>query len=261
MEISLKGKWAVICGSSAGIGLAAAEELAVNGANCILVARNAETLKTCVAQLAKHGSQEHGWMAADFSDNEQVKDCFQKIIKEHRIEILVNNTGGPKAGPILDAAPEVFEQAFRQHLVNNQLIAQAVVPGMKQAGYGRIINIISTSVKTPLPGLGVSNTTRLAVAAWAKTLANELGQYNITVNNVLPGLTNTQRLDDLIAHTAAAAKKEKDQVAAQMKDSIPMKRFGTPAEIANMVAFLASPAASYINGTNIAVDGGRTPAF
>ena len=132
---------------------------------------------------------------------------------------------------------------------------------MREAGYGRIINIISTSVKTPLPGLGVSNTIRLAVASWAKTLANEIGQYNITVNNILPGLTQTQRLDDLLKHTATVANRDQEIVEAHMKDSIPMKRFGTPEEIANVIAFLASPAASYVNGANITVDGGRTTAF
>jgi len=261
MNISLKNKWAVICGSSAGIGLAAAKELALNGANCILMARNPETLRQAVGQLAKQGDQFHQWMAVDFSEPAQVEENIKGIIREHRIEILVNNSGGPKAGPLLEALPEAFEGAFRQHLVNNHILARTVVPGMREAGYGRIINIISTSVKTPLPGLGVSNTIRLAVASWAKTLANEIGQYNITVNNILPGLTQTQRLDDLLKHTATVANRDQETVEAHMKDSIPMKRFGTPEEIANVIAFLASPAASYVNGTNIAVDGGRTTAF
>ena len=261
MNISLKNKWAVICGGSSGIGLAAAKELALNGANCILMARNPETLKQAVGQLAKQGDQPHQWMAVDFSEPAQVEENINRIIRAHRIEILVNNSGGPKAGPLLEALPEAFEAAFRQHLVNNHILARTVVPGMREAGYGRIINIISTSVKTPLPGLGVSNTIRLAVASWAKTLANEIGQYNITVNNILPGLTQTQRLDDLLKHTATVANRNQEIVEAQMKDSIPMKRFGTPEEIANVIAFLASPAASYVNGTNITVDGGRTTAF
>jgi 3-oxoacyl-[acyl-carrier protein] reductase len=261
MDISLKGKWAVICGSSQGIGLATARELAVNGANCILLARNAQALKEAVKQLIIQDDQQHHWVAADFSDTAQVGESIKRIISERRVEILINNTGGPKAGPILEAAPEAFELAFRQHLLNNQILAKSVVPGMRQAGYGRIINIISTSVKTPLQGLGVSNTIRLSVAAWAKTLANEIGQYNITVNNILPGLTQTQRLNDLMMHTAKIAGRDQSEVESQMKESIPVKRFGTPEEIANMIAFLASPAASYVNGTNIAVDGGRTPAL
>jgi 3-oxoacyl-[acyl-carrier protein] reductase len=261
MNISLKGKYAVVCGSSAGIGLAAARELALNGAHCILMARNPEALQSAFDQLTKQDDQRHQWVAVDFSDPAQVEEKIKKIIQEQRVEILINNTGGPKAGPLLEAPPEAFELAFRQHLVNNQILARAVVPGMREAGYGRIINILSTSVKTPLPSLGVSNTIRLAVASWAKTLANEIGQYNITVNNILPGLTQTQRLDDLMKHTERMANREQQIVETQIKESIPMKRFGSPEEIANVIAFLASPAASYVNGTNIAVDGGRTPAF
>lgn len=261
MNISIKDKYAVICGSSQGIGLAAAKELALNGANCILMARNPKALEQAVLLLPKTNEQHHQWVAADFSDPGMVEQNIRIIAQKNRIEILINNTGGPKAGSILEASPDVFELAFRQHLVCNQILARAVVPGMREAGYGRIINIISTSVKTPLANLGVSNTIRLAVASWAKTLANEIGQYNITVNNILPGLTQTQRLTELMKHTAASVKKDPEMVEAQMKESIPMKRFGSPEEIANMIAFLASPAASYINGVNIAVDGGRTPAF
>ena len=261
MDISLKGKTAVICGSSQGIGLAAAKELAVNGANCILIARNPEALQAAVTQLPVTGDQHHQWVVADFADNNSVEEAIKNIVSKQRVEILVNNTGGPKAGPILDASTDAFEQAFRQHLINNQILVKAVVPGMKEAGNGRIINIISTSVKTPLANLGVSNTIRLAVASWAKTLANEIGQFNITVNNILPGLTQTQRLDELVKHTANVVKKDQTLIESQLKESIPMKRFGDPEEIANVIAFLASPAASYVNGTNIAVDGGRTPAL
>jgi 3-oxoacyl-[acyl-carrier protein] reductase len=261
MDISLKSKWAVVCGSSQGIGLAAAKELAVNGANCILMVRNPETLQKAVSQLPVQGDQHHQWVAADFSDPYNVEKAIKKIAGEHRVEILINNTGGPKAGAILDASTDDFEQGFRQHVINNQILARTVVPGMRDAGYGRIINIISTSVKTPLANLGVSNTIRLAVAAWAKTLANEIGQYNITVNNILPGLTETQRLDELMKHSAALLGKEHAVIESQLKESIPMKRFGKPEEIANVIAFLASPAASYVNGVNLAVDGGRTTAL
>ncbi len=261
MDISLKGKYAVICGSSQGIGFAAAKELALNGANCILIARNPEVLARAVQQLTKQEDQVHRWMAADFSDPSMVEKTIKSIVGKHTIEILVNNTGGPNAAPILDASTDLFEKTFRQHVICNQILARTVVPGMKEAGYGRIINIISTSVKTPLAGLGVSNTIRLAVAAWSKTLSNEIGQYNITVNNILPGLTETQRLDELIKHVATLSKNEINTVQKQMSESVPMKRFGKPGEIANVIAFLASPAASYVNGVNIAVDGGRTPAL
>jgi 3-oxoacyl-[acyl-carrier protein] reductase len=261
MNISLLNKNAVICGSSQGIGLATAQELAVNGANCFLMARNAEALQRAVNGLSKSGNQQHRGITVDFNDPASVELAIKKLVSELRVEILVNNTGGPKAGPILDAPTDAFESAFRQHLVCNQILVLAVVPGMREAGYGRIINIISTSVKTPLANLGVSNTIRLAVASWAKTLANEIGRYNITVNNILPGLTSTQRLDDLVKHGAAAQKVDQSVVEAQLKESIPMKRFGRPEEIAQVIAFLATPAASYVNGANIAVDGGRTPAL
>jgi 3-oxoacyl-[acyl-carrier protein] reductase len=261
MNLSLTGKTALVCGSSQGIGLATAKELAFNGANCILIARNPEALTLAVSQLPKTVDQVHQWRVVDFSETNQVEDAIQKILEKQTVEILINNSGGPKAGPILEASIDAFEQGFRQHLINNQILARAVVPGMQTKGYGRIINILSTSVKTPLANLGVSNTIRLAVASWAKTLANEIGRFNITVNNILPGLTQTQRLDELVRHSSNLASKDPTVIENQLKDSIPMKRFGKPEEIANVIAFLASPAASYVNGVNIAVDGGRTPAF
>jgi 3-oxoacyl-[acyl-carrier protein] reductase len=261
MNISITGKSAVICGSTQGIGYAAAKELAELGANCILIARNEEALVTAVSELPKNGRQKHHYAVADFSNPEQVREAIEGIVSGTSVEILVNNTGGPKAGPVLEAPASAFEAAFRQHLVCNQILAQVVIPGMKAAGYGRIINIISTSVKTPLPNLGVSNTIRLAVASWAKSLSNEVAQYNVTVNNVLPGLTQTSRLDSLVKLSAAAENRDPKITAEQMIQTIPAKRFGTPAEIASVIGFLASPAASYVNGTNIAVDGGRTPAL
>src|SRR5690606_21533160 len=172
--------------------------------------------------------------------------------------ILVNNSGGPAAGPATEAKPEAFLQAFQQHLICNHILATLVIPGMKQAGFGRIINIISTSVKIPLKNLGVSNTIRGAVASWAKTMSNELGQFGITVNNVLPGATATGRLEAIINNKVAKTGMEQARVEEEMLAEIPAKRFGMPEEIAAMVAFLASPAAGYVNGTSIPVDGGRT---
>jgi 3-oxoacyl-[acyl-carrier protein] reductase len=261
MNLSLSDKYALICGSSQGLGLAAAAELASLGANCILMARNEATLLQALASLDNDGTQKHAYKVADFSNINAVKDAIQEITAEHNIEILVNNTGGPKAGLITDAAEVDFINAFQQHLINNANLVNAVLPAMKSAGYGRIINIISTSVKTPLPGLGVSNTIRAAVAAWAKTLSNEVGQYNITVNNVLPGLTATSRLSSLIATTASNQKISNKAVEEAMIATIPMKRFGNASEIGNVIAFLASPAASYVNGVSIPVDGGRTPSL
>ncbi|HRO46120.1 SDR family oxidoreductase [Agriterribacter sp.] len=258
MNISLTGMNAVICGSTQGIGLAVAETLSLLGARCILLARNESRLQQAVSRLSVPAQGKHEYRVADFSDKGQVLLAIESVVSENNIHILVNNTGGPVAGPITTAAANDFENAFRQHLVNNQLLAQTVLPGMKKEGYGRIINIISTSVKIPIDNLGVSNTIRAAVAAWAKSLSNEVGQYNITVNNVLPGSTRTSRLNSLIAETAEKKQLSREAIEKEMEEKIPMKRFGLPEEIAHVAAFLASPAASYVNGVSIPVDGGRT---
>lgn len=258
MHLSLEGRNAVICGSSQGIGLAIAEELALLGANCTLVARNEEILKTAVKSLDIALRQQHNYLVADFSQPNQVKQVIQQHVQKNSVHILVNNTGGPPPAPVLDATEEAFQTAFNQHLIVNQLLAQAVVPGMKEAGYGRIINIISTSIRIPITGLAVSGTVRGAVAVWSKILANEVGKFNITVNNILPGSTKTQRLESLIQSTAKKRGVSTEVVEQEMKEEIPMKRFGESAELAAVAAFLASPAASYVNGVSIAVDGGKT---
>ena len=258
MNLSLEGKWAVICGSTQGIGLAVAEELAALGANCILMARNEESLKEAISKLEISNRQLHAYHVADFSKPDEVARGINEIVAARTIHILINNTGGPPAGPIYEAKEEEFIKAFNQHLICNHLLAKAVVPGMKDAGYGRIINIISTSVRIPHKNLGVSNTIRGAVASWAKTLSNELGEYNITVNNILPGYTTTARLQAVIDNSAQKRNANKELVEKEMIESIPMKRFGDPQEIAAVAAFIASPAASYVNGISIPVDGGRT---
>jgi 3-oxoacyl-[acyl-carrier protein] reductase len=258
MNLSLEGKNAVICGSTQGIGLAIAEELALLGANCTLVARNEEALKAVVHNLDIALSQQHGYLLADFSKPEEVRAAIEKHVTKSPVHILINNSGGPPAGPVIEATEEAFLNTFNQHLICNHILTKAVVPSMKKEGYGRIINVISTSVKIPLKNLGVSNTIRGAVASWAKSMANELGQFNITVNNVLPGHTSTQRLSTIIEGTAKRGNVLVDIVEKNMKEDIPMQRFGDASEIAAVTAFLASPAASYVNGTSIPVDGGRT---
>lgn len=258
MNLSLEGKNAVVCGSTQGIGLAIAEELALLGANCTLVARNEHALQAAVHSLDIAIRQEHNYLVADFSKPEQVKKIIEEHTKNHIVHILINNTGGPPAGAVIDANEEAFLSAFNQHLICNHILVKAVVPSMKKEGYGRIINIISTSVKIPLKNLGVSNTIRGAVASWSKTMANELGQFNITVNNLLPGFITTQRLASLIEGTAKKGNVVVDVVEKNMKEEVPMKRFGETSEIAAVAAFLASPAASYVNGVSIPVDGGRT---
>jgi 3-oxoacyl-[acyl-carrier protein] reductase len=259
MELSLKNKNAIVCGSTQGIGEASAIELAKLGANITLIARNESKLLDVLNELDKSQGQTHSFICIDFLDSEKLKEEV-KLLKG-TYHILVNNTGGPAAGPITDANTNAFEEAFRMHLINNQILVQQVIKGMKDAGFGRIINIISTSVKAPIAGLGVSNTIRAAVASWAKTLSIELGAYGITVNNVLPGFTNTNRLKSLIAKKAEVQGKSEEEIASAMKSSVPASRFGQANEVANAVAFLCSPAASYINGINLPVDGGRTASL
>lgn len=259
MNLNLSGKRALVCGSSQGIGRACAEQLATLGASVVLFSRNREKLEAVRESLDSSAGQVHRTLVADFADPAQVAAALEQLLAESGpCEILVNNTGGPAPGPAHSAAPQAFIDAFNLHLISNQTLVRALLPGMQAAGYGRVINIISTSVKQPLNGLGVSNTVRGAVASWAKTLANELGQFNITVNNVLPGATATVRLEAIIENKAKKQRRSREEVEAAEKASIPMGRFGEASEVANAVAFLASPAASYINGVNLPVDGGRT---
>lgn len=259
MDTSLKGKYAIVCGSTQGIGLAVAQELAGLGSNIILVARNLSKLQEVVKSLDTARGQHHIYLCADFSAPEQLAKVLMDYIKEaSRIDILVNNTGGPPAGKAIDASPEDFLTAFKQHIICNQVLVQAVVPLMKKQADGRIINIISTSVKMPIPGLGISNTIRGAVANWAKTLSLELAPFGITVNNVLPGLTQTARLESLIKNKAENTGSDEEEVRQAMIAEIPAGHFAAPQDLAAAVAFLASPSAKYINGINLPVDGGKT---
>ena len=259
MNLSLRNKKAVVCGSTQGIGKAIAEELSRQGVNLTLIARDKEALENVVKKLDTSLGQSHDYLCVDFSD-----DNFENKISDLsslNIDILINNTGGPASGPITDANPDDFLLAFKMHLLNNQLLIKKVIENMKKNSFGRIINIISTSVKAPIPGLGVSNTIRAAVANWAKTLSLELGPYGITVNNVLPGFTSTNRLKSLIKKKSTILGKSVSEVESEMKNTVPLKRFGDASEVANAVVFLSSPAASYINGINLPVDGGRTASL
>lgn len=259
MELSLIGKRALVCGGSQGIGRATAQELARNGASVTILARNPEILMDAVESLSVHGGQKHSAISVDMSDEVALLTHVNNHVESHGvIHILVNNTAGPAGGALVDSPVESLIQAFSNHILVAHQLTKVLVPGMTLEGYGRVINIISTSVKQPIEGLGVSNTIRGAMASWSKTMANELAGRGITVNNVLPGATETDRLTAIISRNAHQHGRSEDEVMSAMMREIPLGRFARPEEIANAVGFLASPAASYITGTSILVDGGRT---
>ena len=258
--MSFQGQRVLVSGASQGIGRAVAHKMAEAGAEVILLARDFNNLQDVAEILPKAPGVEHQIWAQDLSDLQGLAAHLQEQLSSRSkpVTVYVANSGGPPSGPLAEAAPEAFEQAFKSHLLAPQLILQGLLPGMKSQGFGRLINIISTSVKAPLPNLGVSNTVRAAVASWAKTLAGELGPLGVTVNNVLPGYTSTQRLGALMQ---AAAQKQGllvEEVEEQWRRAVPMGRFAQPEEVAEAVLFLASDKASYINGINLPVDGGRT---
>jgi len=259
VDIDLDGKHALVCGASQGIGLATARALAGLGADVTVLARRAEVLQEVATDLPRpRASQIHGWIAADTADLDGLRSQVEALCAGKPVHILVNNTGGPPPGTVRGAEIAAFEAAYRQHLLANHVLAETVLPGMERAGYGRIVNVISTSVKEPLRGLGVSNTTRWAVASWSKTLATEVAAKGITVNNVLPGSTETPRIEQIIRTTMQKTGEDRETVYAKMAAEIPMGRFARPEETAAAIAFLCSPAASYITGINLPVDGGRT---
>ena len=249
---------ALVCGASEGIGRASAIALAEAGLSVTVMSRRAERLREVVDALPRVAGQVHGLLAADVNDTEGLAAAVGALCAKRPVQVLVNNTAGPPGGPANAASPEQYLTVFRQHLIANQVLVQAVLPGMRAAGFGRIVNIISTSVKEPIANLGVSNTVRGAVASWAKTLASELGDAGVTVNNVLPGYTRTQRLEQILDERAAATGRPREDIAAAMLATVPAGRFAEADEIAAAVAFLCSEKAGYINGINLPVDGGRT---
>ncbi len=258
MDLNLTGKHALVCGGSEGIGRAAAHELALLGADVTLLARRVEALQAVAAALPRGAAgQSHGWISADVAQHDQLSAQVRAVANARPIHILINNTGGPPGGRAIDAPAAAYLAAFQQHLLANQVLVQAVLPGMQGAQWGRIVNVISTSVKEPIVNLGVSNSIRGAVAAWAKTLSRELAEHGITVNSVLPGYTETGRLAQIVGDRAQASGSTAASVRDAMKQTVPLGRFAAPAEIAAAVAFLCTPAAAYVTGVNLAVDGGR----
>lgn len=262
-QMDLRGRTALVGGASQGIGEATAMRLAAMGASVIVMARSEAKLDALAGRLPNPtGEARHGVLAIDLGDRETLESGVNRWLRERgAIEILICNTGGPKAGPILDAQDEDFLSAVNGHLLAGARLARLCVPGMKARGYGRIINVLSTSVRVPIPNLGVSNVVRVAVASWAKTLSQEVAPFGICVNNVLPGYTLTPRLESLLETAAQKAAKSKEEIAAEWKKTVPMGRFGAPDEIAAAIAFFASPAAAFITGQSLAVDGGRTGAL
>lgn len=259
MNLDLLGKHALVCGGSEGIGNATAHELARMGADVTLLARREEALRDAAAALpCIHPTQRHGWIAVDVADAATLRAKVDAVVAAHPVQILIHNSGGPPGGPLAKATPEALLAVFQQHLIAGHVLVQALLPGMQRARFGRIVNVISTSVKEPIAGLGVSNTIRGAVASWSKTLASELAADGITVNNLLPGFTDTSRLSGLIRATATSSGRSEEDIAAGMRASAPAGRFARPEEPAAAIAFLCSPAAAYINGINLPVDGGRT---
>jgi len=258
MDLNLQGKNALVCGSTQGIGKATAMELASLGATVTLLARDETKLRVAMSELPSPCDQQHDFVIADFNFPDRVESVIDKIVSSKDFSILINNTGGPPAGQAIDSRPEDFLSAINAHLICSQILVQACVPGMKKHNYGRIVNIISTSVKIPIKGLGVSNTVRGAMASWSKTLSIELAPFGITVNNILPGSTKTGRIESLIQTRAQKSGKSENEIRKEMIDEIPAGRMAEASEVANAVAFLCSPAAGYINGVSLPVDGGRT---
>jgi 3-oxoacyl-[acyl-carrier protein] reductase len=256
MNLNVQGRKALVCGATDGIGRAVAIALAESGASIVAFARSEEKLREFVQILPGTG---HQILVADFDDPGAVQSVLKEYLAAHGTpDIVVNNSGGPPGGALSEASSQSFITAMNRLLLSSHEIVKLCLPGMKAQGFGRIINVISTSVRQPLDNLGVSNTIRSATSAWAKTLSREVAEYGVTVNNVLPGATATSRLSSIITNTANRTGRSEDEVRAEMQKEIPMKRFAAPEEIAAGVVFLASEQAAYITGINLSIDGGRT---
>ena len=257
MNLDLAGKHALVCGASEGIGYAAAMALASQGAQVTLLARREARLQDVLQQLPRPQQQPHAYCVADMADSDQLRASVTALAQQSPVHILINNTGGPAGGPAHIAEPAAYIDAFQRHLIAGQTLLQSVLPGMRAAQWGRVLNVVSTSVYEPIPNLGVSNTIRGAVAGWAKTLSRELAPHGITVNNILPGYTRTGRLQQILNDRSAAAGTTPDAIAQDLINRIPVGRFAEASELGNVIAFFSSPAAAYITGQSLAVDGGQ----
>jgi 3-oxoacyl-[acyl-carrier protein] reductase len=256
MNLSLKNKTALVAGSTQGIGKAIAIQLSENGANVVLLARNESKLIETLSKLKNTEGASHKYIVADFSNFDDFKKTVFEFFKENTVNIVINNTGGPPAGAAMDTSLDDFQRTFEMHLLANHFLAQQAVEGMKRNGWGRIINILSSTIKQPKTNMVLSNSIRAGVANWAKTLASELAPFGITVNNVLPGYIATERLTELNLFKSSKAQKTLSEVEKEMLSEIPIGRLGKPEEMAYAVAFLCSHLADYITGINLPVDGG-----
>ena len=253
---ALAGKTALICGASRGIGAATARIMAKAGANVILASRSENQLNTLLSEISSLGEGVHQILVLDLEDTDSLEGRIQPVLDQGPIHILVNNAGGPPGGPLLDASVEELAQPFTRHLHAAHTLVKLLTPGMINADYGRIIQIVSTSVREPIPNLGVSNTLRGAMASWAKSLSREL-HPSITINNVLPGFTDTERLGSLAQSIHERTGKSIEAIHDSWMSQVPIERLIDPLETASVIAFLASPAAGAIRGVSLPVDGGR----
>ena len=256
VTIDLSGKNALVGGSSAGLGKAIAVQLAQSGASVTLMSHSEEKLQNIVDELPKDQGQEHQLLTVDFNDFEDYKKIVTAYFQENSIDILVNNTQGPSAGTALEKDVEDYQQAFDLLFKVAAFTTELALRKMRNNKWGRIINVASVSVKEPLPYLVLSNSIRAAVVTWAKSLATEVGPDQITVNSVLTGYFDTQRITDLNARKAKQQGISEDEVLKEMESKVPVRRIGKPEEYGYLVAFLASEQASYITGTQIPIDGG-----
>lgn len=257
MELGLRGKVALVSASSKGLGRAIAEELASEGANLVMCARGEDALRETAQSIRKSAGVTVVEVAADVSEPTGIdRVAAAALDKFGKVDILVTNSGGPPSGQFESFAPEVWERATRLLLMSAVGLARRVLPGMKERRWGRILNVTSIAVKQPIDGLMLSNSLRAAVTGFARTLANEVAPFNVTVNNMLPGYTRTDRVEQLARASAEKTGTSAGDAVAKWEREIPMGRLGEPREFAALAAFLASERASYITGSSIAVDGG-----
>jgi len=256
MKISLKSKRALVGGSSKGLGNAVARQLALSGATVTLLSSNEERLSKTVNDLKEKTGLNHNYLVVDYYDFQSYQKIIKKYLSTNPIDILINNTQGPKGGDVMNVSIEDYQKSFDLLFKSVVFTTMLALENMKKNKWGRIINMASVSVKEPLSYLALSNSIRAAVTTWGKTLSNDLGSNNITVNNILTGYFDTERINQLNSEKAKKLNVDVEQVYEKMKDLVPLKRIGDPKEFGYLLTFLASENAAYINGANIPIDGG-----